>query len=50
MNIEGIAEAFDDIRYYHDRGPEFLALNQGIRQINPIFTTAPIRAIKVANF
>lgn len=25
---EGIAEAFDDIRYYHRHGPEFLALNQ----------------------
>jgi type I restriction enzyme R subunit len=28
INPEGIAEAFDDIRYYHDQGPEFLALNQ----------------------
>jgi type I restriction enzyme R subunit len=28
INPEGIAEAFDDIRYYHDYGPEFLALNQ----------------------
>ncbi|MBI3616570.1 MAG: HsdR family type I site-specific deoxyribonuclease [Candidatus Omnitrophica bacterium] len=26
--LEGIAEAFDDIRYYHERGPEFMALAQ----------------------
>lgn len=26
--LDGIAQAFDDIRYYHRRGPEFLALNQ----------------------
>lgn len=26
--IEGIEEAFDDIRYYHRKGPEFVALNQ----------------------
>lgn len=27
-HLEGIAEAFDDIRYYHEKGPEFLALGQ----------------------
>jgi type I restriction enzyme, R subunit len=26
--MDGIAQALDDIRYYHRRGPEFLALNQ----------------------
>ncbi len=26
--LEGIAEAFDDIRYYHEKGPELLALAQ----------------------
>ncbi len=26
--LDGVAQAFDDIRYYHRRGPEFLALNQ----------------------
>jgi type I restriction enzyme R subunit len=26
--LEGIAQALDDIRYYHQKGPEFLALNQ----------------------
>lgn len=26
--LEGIAEALDDIRYYHRKAPEFLALNQ----------------------
>ncbi len=26
--LEGIAEALDDIRYYHEKGPEFLALAQ----------------------
>ncbi len=26
--LEGIADALDDIRYYHRKGPEFLALNQ----------------------
>jgi len=26
--LEGIAEAFDDIRYYHQKGPELLALTQ----------------------
>ena len=26
--LDGIAEALDDIRYYHRQGPEFLALNQ----------------------
>lgn len=26
--LEGIAEAFDDIRYYHEKGPELLALSQ----------------------
>ncbi len=26
--LEGIAEAFDDIRYYHEKGPEFMALAQ----------------------
>jgi type I restriction enzyme R subunit len=25
---DGIAEAFDDIRFYHEKGPGFLALNQ----------------------
>jgi len=27
-HMEGIAEAFDDIRYYHQKAPEFLALAQ----------------------
>lgn len=27
-HAEGIAEALDDIRYYHKKGPEFLALSQ----------------------
>jgi type I restriction enzyme R subunit len=27
-HTEGIAEAFDDIRYYHEKGPEFLAIPQ----------------------
>jgi len=27
-HTEGIAEAFDDIRYYHEKGPELLALLQ----------------------
>src|SRR5437867_7111068 len=27
-HLEGIAEAFDDIRYYHEKGPELLALGQ----------------------
>lgn len=26
--LDGVSQAFDDIRYYHRRGPEFLALNQ----------------------
>jgi len=26
--LDGIAQALDDIRYYHKKGPEFLALNQ----------------------
>ena len=26
--MDGIAQALDDIRYYHRKGPEFLALNQ----------------------
>jgi len=26
--MDGIAQALDDIRYYHHKGPEFLALNQ----------------------
>lgn len=26
--LEGIAEAFDDIRYYHEQGPELMALTQ----------------------
>ena len=26
--LEGIAEAFEDMRYYHDKGPELLALAQ----------------------
>jgi type I restriction enzyme R subunit len=27
-HLEGIAEALDDIRYYHEKGPELLALGQ----------------------
>ena len=27
-HVEGIAEAFDDIRYYHENGPELMALGQ----------------------
>lgn len=26
--LDGISQALDDIRYYHEKGPEFLALNQ----------------------